>query len=107
MQEKVDFWQTFGLILVALFMFGLVYAILIRWLSKKKVKGQTAYSVVFGVAVTVTAMGPVIGWQNVLYVLAGFAASGLWMILEDVQRAWLEDQADREKAKKMAEDLLG
>jgi hypothetical protein len=106
MQEKVEFWQTFGPILVALFMFGFIYAILVRWLSKKKVRGQTAYSVVFGVAVTVIAMGPVIGWANVFCMLIGFAASGFWMILEDVQRAWLEDEADRKEAERMAKDLL-
>lgn len=61
--------------------FGLAYNLYIAHLEKKGVEGETWLWVVIGVGVTVCASGFVIGWINVLWLLALFAASGLPMMI--------------------------
>lgn len=56
--------------------------------------GYTAIWVIGGVAVTVLATVPLIGWRDALIVLAAFAASGLVMTLGSIQRHLARRQRD-------------
>jgi hypothetical protein len=96
----------FGLVLATLFLFGVVYAYLVRWLANSNVQGQTAYAVVGGVGVTVLVSAVVIGMTNALYLIICFAASGLPMIVEYVNRVHGEHRKDQQSAQQVAKDLL-
>lgn len=98
---------TFGLTLALLFIFGLGYAALVRLMARRGVQGQTAYTVVGGVAVTVLGATALIGWHNVILLLACFTASGLPMILEYGTRTHGEQRRDLESAQAVAKELLG
>src|SRR5512139_3969725 len=91
-------WASFGMGLVAAFVFGIVYACLVRWASRRNWVGQTAWSVVIGVTATLLAMIPFFGLLPVALIFCFFAASGLPMVLEYLTRVQAELQADREKA---------
>mgnify|MGYP001291913036 CR=1 FL=1 len=54
-------WMVFGLGLVAAFIFGMVYAVLVRLASNRNWDGQTAWSVVVGVTFTLLTMIPFAG----------------------------------------------
>jgi len=99
-------WMIFGWSLAAAFVFGIVYASLIRWISKKNLIGQTAWSVVCGVAVTLLFMVPVLGIENVALIFCFFAASGLPMIVEYLSRIQAELQQDKNKAAELTRELL-
>jgi hypothetical protein len=71
--------------LIGLFLFGVVFAALV-YRSNGKHHGYTAFLVVIGVAVTVGATGPVIGWDRVIFLTLAFAASGISMIAGDIYR---------------------
>jgi hypothetical protein len=81
--SEVD-WQVFGVILVALFWFGVAYNAWVGDLRERK-EGYTALLVVVGVIVTLLGAA-LINWQAALIVFACFAASGLPMVLGDIQR---------------------
>jgi hypothetical protein len=100
-------YPVFSLTIGALFLFGLVYAYIVRRLARAGVQGQTAYTVVVGVGITVLAAGWLIGWLNVILLLACFAASGLPMVIEYVNRTHHEQKRDRQDARSIAKDLLG
>jgi putative flippase GtrA len=100
-------YPVFSLTLSALFLFGLIYAYIVNRLAKAGVQGQTAYTVVVGVGVTVLAAGWLIGWVNVILLLACFAASGAPMIVEYVLRTHKEQKRDQQNAQAVAKDLLG
>jgi hypothetical protein len=62
--------------------------------------------VVVGVGVTVIAAAAVIGFFNSLQMIACFAASGLPMVLEYVNRTHKEQSTDTEEAMDIARKLL-
>ncbi len=99
-------YPVFTLTVAGLFLFGLIYAWIVRRLSDSGVQGQTAYTVVVGVGVTVLASAFLVGWANALLVLVCFAASGLPMIIEYGQRTHKQQKDDRERAAGVARDLL-
>ncbi len=99
-------WPNFGLVLASLFLFGCLYAALVRFMARRLVEGQTAWQVVIGVAVTCGTAGLIIGIQAVLILAACFVASGLPMIVEYVSRVESDRRADHEAAKRHGKDLL-
>jgi len=99
-------WTQIAQTLVILFSFGALYALIVRWLACKHIENQTAYLVVGGVAATVLILTPITGWLNAILTLAGFAASGLPMVIEYVDRVSKASQRDRENAERVAKDLL-
>lgn len=99
-------WASFGWGLIAACVFGVVYASLVRWASKRNWVGQTAWSVVIGVTVTLLAMIPALGLNTVSLIFCFFAASGTPMIIEYLTRIQAEIQADRKKADELNRELL-
>lgn len=70
-----------------LFGFGFVYNKLVERTNEIHGRhGYTSILVVFGVAVTLAALSTRIGASNSIKLMAGFAASGLPMILGDTSR---------------------
>jgi hypothetical protein len=106
MKEIAVNWLVFGVSLTSLLLFGILYSILIRWGSKKAVEGQTAWAVVVGVTVTLLGMIPTFGLMTIALIFAGFAASGIPMIVEYILRVHKAQQTDKENAKGIAKDLL-
>jgi hypothetical protein len=106
MQEIATNQPLFSLSLIAAFIFGLIFAGVVRWASRKKWVAQTAFAVLVGVAGTLLTMIPVFGVQNVAVMFAFFGASGISMIAEYLERVMREIQKDREDAKTLASELL-
>jgi len=106
MQSTDRFWTLLGAVLAGEFFFGILYAALVRWLSKKEVEGQTAYLVVLGVFVSVAISIPLLGLPAALLALACFIASGMPMIVEYAARVHQERHKDKKDAQKVAKDLL-
>ena len=106
MQPIAINWTMFSLTLAALFAFGILYALLVRWVSIKQIEGQTAWAVVIGVTVTLLAMIPTFGLITVALMFCFFAASGIPMIVEYILRVHSQQSRDKEKAKGLAKDLL-
>jgi hypothetical protein len=79
-------------VLFALFFFGWAFNSLVNWLGDRK-DGYTSLLVVAGVLVTLGGVA-LIDWRAAGLALAGFAASGLPMVIGDVART----VAKREKA---------
>ena len=92
--------------LLAAFIFGLIFASMVRWASRKKWVAQTAWAVCIGVAGTLLTMIPVFGVQNVAIMFAFFGASGVSMVFEYLQRVMQEMDKDREDAKSLASEIL-
>lgn len=99
-------WVVFGMSLGALFFISMLYAVFIRWTSRKQVEGQTAWAVVVGVAFTLVTMVPTFGIQIVSLIFVFFAVSGVPMIVEYVARIHAEKRRDIESAKELAKDLM-
>jgi len=74
--------QLFGIILFALVMFGIAYAMLIHWLGDRK-EGYTSLLVVFGVLITLAGVA-FISPIAALLTTAAFIASGVPMIIGNV-----------------------
>lgn len=93
-------WKT-GAIALALFIFSYFFN---RWVAglQKKTNSYTAEMVVIGVAVTVLAGMPIIGFWNGLVVLILFAASGSWML----KGSWDRHADDTENARSVARDQI-
>lgn len=113
MQAMSFDWAVFGTTLAALFLFGILYAMLVRWLSNHDVEGQTAYAVVGGVTVALLFSIPSFGLLVVAMLFAYFAACGLPMVVEYGDRVHkrrkareLEQQQDEEQARRIALDAL-
>ena len=106
MQQIATNQTVFSLSLLAAFIFGLVFASLVRWASRKRWVGQTAWAVCIGVAGTLLTMIPVFGAQNVMIMFAFFGASGSSMIFEYIQRVMGDIREDNEKAKSVASEFL-
>lgn len=99
-------WAIFGWCMIGALLFGILYAALIRWVSQKDLVGQTAWSVVFGVAATLLIMVPVFGIDRVSLIFCFFAASGLPMIVEYLARVQAELHRDKQKAEELNRELL-
>ncbi len=105
-QEKAIDWTVFGLSLAGLFLVCVFYALAVRMLSKEKLEGQTAWAVVIGVAITLTAMLPFFGLEIVAYILCYFVAAGIPMIIEYIDRVHREQVNDTEKARSLAREII-
>lgn len=106
MQEIAPNWHEIAPTLIGLFIFGFAFAVLIRWGSKKKVEGQTAWAVAIGVFVTVLALIPILGLNDIVIILSGFIASGVPMIFEYLDRVTKQQHADKAQADEIAKRLL-
>lgn len=106
MQQMAMNWMAFGLSLAGLFFFCILYSLLVRWMSKRNVEGQTAWAVVVGVTVTLLAMLPTLGLYTVSIMFCYFTAAGIPMIVEYILRVHAEQTKDKENAKGLAKDLL-
>ena len=106
MQSMDFFWTLFGTVLAVELVFGILYAALVRWLSKKEFEGQTAYLVALGVLVTVAISIPALGLPAALMLLTCFIASGMPMIVEYAARIHQARRKDKESAQAMAKELL-
>lgn len=98
-------WQAFGPVLAALLVFGLFYSLLVRWMAKKGVEGQTAWMVVIGVVVTGIGFAVIVGLEMALVMAVCFAASGFFMVIEYVSRVEAARRKDHEQAQKQSKDL--
>jgi|SRR3990172_2085922 len=106
MQSMAFDWTVFGLTLAALVFFGICYALLINWMSKKQVNGQTAYMVVGGVAVALIASIPTFGLFTVSILFSYFAGCGLPMVIEYGMRVHAEQRKDLEAATAIAKEAI-
>lgn len=106
MQEITLNWSTFGVVLVDVFFFGVLYALFVRWLWTKKVEGQTAWLVVGGVAVVLTLSIALFGLLIIAVLFALFAAAGLPMVAEYVERVHRIHMRDLEAAQKLARETV-
>ena len=93
--------------LLALFAINLAYAYLIvRRVARARTQGQTAGLVVIGVGEVVLISALLIGWLNMLLVLACFAAAGAPRVIEYHQRVDDEQKQDQKEAEKIVKDLM-
>jgi predicted PurR-regulated permease PerM len=106
MQEIDGNQPVFSLGLLAALVFGIVFACIVRWASRKKWIGQTAWAVVIGVTITLLTLIPDVGLDSVARMFLRFAASGIPMIIEYLTRIQQEIREDAEKAKSVTSELL-
>ena len=106
MQSMVFNWTVFSLTLAALFCFGICYALLVDWMDRNKVSGQTAYMVVGGVAVALIASIPTFGLIAVAVSFSYFSACGLPMVIEYSLRVHRERRRDEESAAALAKEAI-
>jgi hypothetical protein len=99
-------WSFFGWSLAGAFVFGIIYACVVRYLSIKKIEHQTPWLVVFGVAVTLLIAVPTFGPGPLSILSLFFAASGLPMVIEYVLRVQNAQREDAEKAQEIAKELV-
>jgi len=106
MQQIPLNWSVFGFVLVDAFFFGVFYALFVRWIWTKKVEGQTAWLVVGGVAVVLVLSIALFGLLIVAVQFALFAAAGLPMVAEYVERVHRMRRQDLEAAQKLAKETV-
>jgi hypothetical protein len=99
-------WTVFSLTLIALFLFGILYALLVNWLSRKNVIGQTASLVVGGVSVGLIASIPTFGLTAVAILFSYYAACGLPMVIEYGLRVHQERVRDVEAVQALAKEAI-
>lgn len=105
--QQIDVNQTvFSLSLVAELVWGIVFALVVRWASKKRWVGQTAWAVTVGVTVTLLIMIPVLGLSLIALLFSAFACSGISMIVEYLTRVQQEIREDNEMVQKLAKGFL-
>jgi hypothetical protein len=105
--QQIDPNQTvFSLTLAGEFIFGVLFAVLVRWASNRKVVGQTAFAVILGVTATLLISIPVFGFNIIALLFPCFIASGGPMVAEYLLRVQKEIDSDQKKAKDLAKDLL-
>lgn len=97
---------AFSLGLIGALILGSLFSLVVRWASKKKWVGQTAWAVVIGVTITLLTMIPYFGLYTVGKMFCYFAASGTPMIIEYLTRIQQEIHEDNEKAKSIASEFL-
>lgn len=96
----------FGLSLVGALAFGVFYALLIRLWDRKKVEGQTANYVVFGVGIVLFFASFTLGLNNILILFAYFAVAGFPMVIEYGNRVHIQRRKDQEAAEILAKEAL-
>lgn len=99
-------WFVFSLTLADLLLFGIFYALLVRYMWVRKVEGQTAYMVVFGVGFALTASIFTFGLPVVGILFAYFGACGLPMVIEYAHRVHLERRRDVDAAASLAKEAM-
>ncbi|MCB8942513.1 MAG: hypothetical protein H6658_01935 [Ardenticatenaceae bacterium] len=101
MNDSALFGQQFGLILataVALLFFSYIYNRFIDYLHQRGLnEGFTWLEVVVGVAFTLLAAMPLIGWRNSLILFGCFACSGFFMAAGDLWRFVKAREAERKQ----------
>lgn len=105
-QQIVLDWSTFGFVLADCFFFGVCYALFVRWLWIKKVEDQTALLVVFGVGVVLVLSIAFFGLYLVALLFALFAAAGLPMVVEYVERIHRSRTLDAETARRLEKEVI-
>lgn len=105
-QEIAPNWIVISLTLAALFCFGVCYALLVNWMARNKVTGQTAYTVVFGVGVALAASIPTFGLFPIAIMFSYFAACGTPMVIEYALRVHAERRADELSAAAVAKAAI-
>ena len=108
MQLMAVNWLGFGLGLVGALVWGIIFAVIVRRAATtgKGLKGQTAWSVVVGVAVTLATAVWAFGILFIALIGCFFVASGTPMIIEYLQRIQQEMQKDQKDAQELARDFL-
>lgn len=107
MQQMDLIWTRFGWGLATALVFGILYALLVRWVATHRgMEGQTAWSVVIGVTATLLAMLWVFQIEDIAIIFCFFIASGTPMIIEYLLRVQAEMQKDQKEANDLAKDLL-
>jgi hypothetical protein len=96
----------FRLSLAGALLFGILFALLVHWASKRQMIGQTAWAVVVGVTGTLLIAIPFFGLNIIVLLFPYFIASGLPMIVEYILRVQKEIDQDKQSAKDLAKDLL-
>lgn len=81
MIEEGSAWSLAGVLA-----FGILYAVVVYIPLYGKHNGYTSLMVAFGVTVTLAACIPLIGFENVLKVMAAFIAAGVPMIAGEAIR---------------------
>jgi len=105
--EVIAIDQTiFSLTLATLFLFGICYALIVNWMAKTKVSGQTAYMVVGGVSMGLIASLPTFGLTVISIMFCYFAACGLPMVIEYGIRVHQERRRDEEAAQAIAKQAI-
>lgn len=99
-------WTVFSNSLALAFLLGVAFAAFVRWVAKKDLEGQTAWAVVVGVFITLLVMIPTLGLEIVAIIFCFFAATGIPMIVEYIQRVYSAQRQDKENAKALAKDIL-
>lgn len=94
-------WLVFSAVLADALLFGICYALLVRWLYVKKVEDQTVWLVVFGVGSILVISIAFFGLLIVALFFALFAAAGLPMTIEYVGRIHLMRLRDAEEARRL------
>lgn len=95
-------------IIVTLLGFGAIYNQLVAWMDRRGYdRGMTSLQVVGGTLVTVLAFTPLFGWRVVSTILAGFAASGLPMIVGSLARYVAERDREERIDRGQADRWLG
>lgn len=94
-------WLIFGLLNVMGFCFNLLVEQLDRrgWM-----KAFTSLMVVGGVAGTLLAMVPVVGWQVTAVFFGAFASSGFWMVVGSLHRFVQQQNRELEEIREMLGD---
>lgn len=86
----MSFWDKVGPVSgigLSLILFGIFYNWFTSWAKEHGFnEGYTWLLVVLGVAITLLASGPVVGWGNVLVLFIFFACSGSAMAIGDIWR---------------------
>lgn len=89
-------WGAVPVATLGLLLFGVAYNALIHELSRRgHNEGYVWLEVVIGVAVTLLAAGPVVGWETVGVLFVLFAAAGLFPAAGDIYRYARARQAER------------
>lgn len=106
MEQMAINWTVYGWTLAAEFIFGVLFACLVRWASKRHVVGQTAWAVVVGVTAVLLILIRIFGLFPIALIFGAFGAAGVPMILEYIDRVQKEIEDDRVKSKGIAKDLV-
>lgn len=99
-------WTNYGWTLALAFLFGLLFAMLVRWASRREMVAQTAFAVVLGVTATLLIAMPFFGQMVIIYLFPYFIASGLPMIAEYILRMESRIREDKKRAQDIAKDFL-